>query len=280
MTKGEEGSEVLWFSANRNGEAEKLRVYLKPRPRLKNLMLDLDFSAIDIKNRGAQGNIFTRYAIHKVQLKEKGVSTLGGQKTWFDTASKRLNTEERGIWLGEFFDGDKLLAMTKSGMFYTTNFALVNRYDEDLGYIKKFDPQQVFSAVYFDAEQKLYYIKRFTLETSINPQSFIDEDNKDSYLVALNADDFPQLEVIFGGKHAKREPEYVDVAEFIGVKSFRAKGKRVTTFEVKKIQFVEPLQKQVEIEVEADDGSDDEDFANDIELDNSRSSKAVQGDLF
>ncbi|MDR2937854.1 MAG: DNA gyrase/topoisomerase IV subunit A, partial [Prevotellaceae bacterium] len=224
MTKGEEGSEILWFSANRNGEAEKLRVYLKPRPRLKNLVLDLDFSTIDIKGRGAQGNIFTRYAIHKIQLKEKGVSTLGGQKTWFDPATKRLNTEERGIWLGEFFEGDKLLAMTKSGLFYTTNFDLVNRYDEDLGYIKKFDPQQIFSAVYFDAEQKLYYIKRFTLETSINPQSFVDEDNKDSYLVALNADDFPQLEVIFGGKHAKREAEYIDVSEFISVKSFRAKG--------------------------------------------------------
>ncbi len=278
MTKGEEGSEILWFSANRNGEAEKLRVYLKPRPRLKNLILDLDFSTIDIKGRGAQGNIFTRYAIHKIQLKEKGVSTLGGQKTWFDPANKRLNTEERGIWLGEFFDGDKLLAMTKSGMFYTTNFDLVNHYDEDLGYIKKFDPQQIFSAVYFDAEQKLYYIKRFTLETSINPQSFIDEDNKDSYLVALNADEFPQLEVAFGGKHAKRDPEYIDVEEFIGVKSFRAKGKRVTTFEVQKIQFVAPLQKQVEVEVES--GDDDDEFATDIELENHDNSSAVQGNLF
>ncbi len=277
MTKGEEGSDILWFSANRNGEAEKLRVYLKPRPRLKNLILDVDFSQIDIKGRGAQGNIVTRYAIHKIQLKEKGVSTLGGQKTWFDPATKRLNTEERGIWLGEFFEGDKLLAMTKSGMFYTTNFDLVNRYDEDLGYIKKFDPQQIFSAVYFDAEQKLYYIKRFTLETSINPQSFIDEDNKDSFLVALNADDFPQLEVAFGGKHAKREPEYVDVEEFIGVKSFRAKGKRVTTLEVKKIQFVEPLQKQVEVEVE---GGSEEEFADDIELENHDNSNAVQGNLF
>ncbi|MDR0419557.1 MAG: DNA gyrase/topoisomerase IV subunit A, partial [Prevotellaceae bacterium] len=115
LTKGEEGSEVLWFTANRNGEAEKLRVYLKPRPRLKNLILDLDFSQIDIKGRQAQGNIFTRYAIHKIQLKEKGVSTLGGEKLWFDPTVKRLNTEERGIYLGEFFEGDKLLAMTKSG---------------------------------------------------------------------------------------------------------------------------------------------------------------------
>jgi topoisomerase-4 subunit A len=137
----------------------------------------------------------------------------------------------------------------------------------------------VFSAVYFDAEQKLYYIKRFTLETSINPQSFIDEDNKESRLIALNADDFPQLEVIFGGKHAKRETEYVDVEEFIGVKSFRAKGKRVTTFEVKKLQFVEPLQKQVEVEVEETDDSD-ENFSEDIEIDNEDNSNAVQGNLF
>jgi topoisomerase-4 subunit A len=281
MTKGEEGSEVLWFSANRNGEAEKLRIYLKPRPRLRNLILDLDFSLIDVKGRQSQGNIFTRHAIHKIQLKEKGVSTLGGQKTWFDPANKRLNTEERGVWLGEFFDGDRLLAMTKSGMFYTTNFDLINHYDDDLGYIKKFDPHQIFSAVYFDADQKMYYVKRFTLETSINPQSFIDEDNKDSFLVALSIDEFPQVEVTFGGKHAKREPEYIDVENFIGVKSFRAKGKRLTTFEVKKIRFVEPLEKQVA--PEADDSSDADsadNFDDDISADNVSGSKAVQGDLF
>ncbi|MDR1416131.1 MAG: DNA gyrase/topoisomerase IV subunit A [Prevotellaceae bacterium] len=282
MTKGEEGSEVLWFSANRNGEAEKLRIYLKPRPRLRNLVLDLDFSQIDVKGRQSQGNIFTRFAIHKIQLKEKGVSTLGGQKTWFDPANKRLNTEERGIWLGEFFEGDKLLAITKSGMFYTTNFDLVNHYDEDLGYIKKFDPHQIFSAVYFDADQKMYYIKRFTLETSINPQSFIDEDNKDSFLVALSIDEFPQVEVAFGGKHAKRAPEYIDVESFIAVKSFRAKGKRLTTFEVKKIQFVEPLARSVAPEPEDSSSSSEEssDFDEDISTDNVSGSKAVQGDLF
>ncbi|MDR1225895.1 MAG: DNA gyrase/topoisomerase IV subunit A [Prevotellaceae bacterium] len=276
LTKGAEGSELLWFTVNRNGEAEKLRVYLKPRPRLKNLVLELDFSLIEIKGRQAQGNIFTRYAIHKIQLKEKGVSTLGGQKTWFYPASKRLNTEERGIFLGEFFDGDKLLAMTKSGMFYTTNFDLVNRYDEDLGYIKKFAPAQIFSAVYFDADQKLYYIKRFTLETSINPQSFIDEDNKDSKLVVLNADEYPQLEVTFGGKHAKRDKEYIDVEEFIGVKSFRAKGKRITNFEVKEIRFVEPLQKHVEEEVI----TEDPETADDIDLSiKGGQGQAVQMDL-
>ncbi|MDR1343629.1 MAG: DNA gyrase/topoisomerase IV subunit A [Prevotellaceae bacterium] len=281
MTKGEEGSEILWFSVNRNGEAEKLRIYLKPRPRLRNLILDLDFSQIDVKGRQSQGNIFTRYAIHKIQLKEKGVSTLGGQKTWFDPANKRLNTEERGIWLGEFFEGDRLLAMTKSGMFYTTNFDLVNHYDEDLGYIKKFDPHQIFSAVYFDADQKMYYVKRFTLETSINPQSFIDEDNKASFLVALSIDEFPQVEVTFGGKHAKREPEYIDVENFIGVKSFRAKGKRLTTFEVKRIQFVEPLARSVAPEAEdSSDAGSDGDFDDDISLDNLSGSKAVQGDLF
>ncbi|MDR0687685.1 MAG: DNA gyrase/topoisomerase IV subunit A [Prevotellaceae bacterium] len=273
MTKGEEGTEVLWFSANRNGEAEKLRIYLKPRPRLRNLILDLDFGQIDVKGRQAQGNIFTRFAIHKIQLKEKGVSTMGGQKTWFDPASKRLNTEGRGIWLGDFFEGDRLLAITKSGMFYTTNFDLVNHYDDDLGYIKKFDPHQIFSAVYFDADQKMYYIKRFTLETSINPQSFIDEDNKDSHLIALSIDEFPQVEVTFGGKRAERVPEYIDVEKFIGVKSFRAKGKRLTTFEVKKVQFVAPLARQPEPE-DTGDG-----FGEDIDS-SIGGGKAVQRNLF
>jgi topoisomerase-4 subunit A len=276
LTKGTEGSELLWFTANRNGEAEKLRVYLKPRPRLKNLVLELDFSQIEIKNRGAHGNIVTRYAIHKILLKEKGVSTLGGQKTWFDLDSKRLNTEERGAWLGEFFEGDKLLAMTKSGMFYTTNFDLVNHYDEDLGYIKKFDPQQVFTAVYFDAEQRLYYVKRFTLETSVNPQSFVDEDNRDSKLITLSIDEYPQLEIAFGGKHARRGKEQVDVEAFIGVKSFRAKGKRLTTYEVRQIRFIEPLQRQAEPEPEADDANNGEDF----QLGGEDGGKAVQRDLF
>ncbi|MDR3329010.1 MAG: DNA gyrase/topoisomerase IV subunit A [Prevotellaceae bacterium] len=277
LTKGEEGSEVLWFSVNRNGEAEKLRVYLKPRPRLKHLVVDLDFGQIDVKGRQSQGNIFTRFAIHKIQLKEKGVATLGGQKTWFDPASKRLNTEERGSWLGEFFEGDSLLAMTKSGLFYTTTFDLVNHYDEDLGYIKKFDPQQVFSAVYFDAEQKLYYIKRFTLETSINPQSFVDEDNRDSYLVALNADERPRLLITFGGRHAKRPTECVDVEAFIGVKSFRAKGKRITTFEVKQVRFVQPLPRPAEPEPEAEAPAA---FEGDMEISPVAGSRAVQKNLF
>lgn len=283
MTKGEEGSEVLWFSANRNGEAEKLRIYLKPRPRLRNLILDLDFGQIDVKGRQSQGNIFTRFAIHKIQLKEKGVSTLGGQKTWFDPANKRLNTEERGIWLGEFFEGDRLLAMTKSGLFYTTNFDLVNHYDEDLGYIKKFDPQQVFSAIYFDADQKMFYLKRFTLETSINPQSFVDEDNRESRLVALSIDEFPQVEITFGGKHAKRAPEYVDVEKFIAVKSFRAKGKRLTTFEVKQTRFVAPLVRQPEPEAEPEPEAGDSGASDGFDGDADSSiggGKAVQGDLF
>ncbi|GHT74257.1 DNA topoisomerase IV subunit A [Bacteroidia bacterium] len=262
VTKGTEGSEILWFSANRNGEAEKLRVYLRPRPRLKNLLLELDFSQLEIKGRGAQGNIFTKFPIHKIQLKEKGVSTLGGQKMWFDTDIKRLNTEERGIFLGEFFEGDLLLAMTKSGMFYTTSFDLVNRYDEDLGYIKRFDPAAVFSAVYFDAAQKYYYIKRFTLETSVNPQSFIDEDNKDSRLIVLSDDTYPQIEITFGGKHRGRPKEYVDVEAFIGVKSFRAKGKRLTTYETQQICFVAPLQKQP-----AEPESDNVEFNYDNQMD-------------
>lgn len=243
VTRGTDGSQILYMSANANGEAEVLKVYFKPRPRIKPID-DLDFSKLAIKGRSAQGNIFSRYAIHKIVLKEKGESTLGGQKIWFDDSINRLNTEERGLYLGDFQGDDKLLAITKQGTFYTTNFDLINRYEGEIILIQKLDAKKVFSATYFDADQGYFYVKRFTFETSINPEKFIDENDK-SYLLELSQDTFPQLEVVFGGKHAKREPERIDVDEFIGIKSYRAKGKRITTFETKSIKFIEPLEKEV-----------------------------------
>jgi topoisomerase-4 subunit A len=218
LTKGTDGSEVLWLTANRNGEAEKLSVVLRQRPHLKNLILELDFSKIEIKGRGASGNIFTRYQISKTQLKEKGTSTIGGQKIWFDDTLKRLNSEERGTFLGEFAEGDRLLAISSSGTYSTTSFDLVNHYDDDTIYIKRLDRNTVLSAVYYDASQKYFYLKRFVPEPTTNPQNFVDEDNAASYLVAVSDDAHPLLEVKFGGSRLIPK-ELVDVAQFIGVKS-------------------------------------------------------------
>jgi topoisomerase-4 subunit A len=234
----------LWFTANPNGEAEVLKIYLKPRPKLKKLIFDFDFGALAIKGRGSMGNILSRYAIHKIVLKEKGASTFGGHQIWFDHDIQRLNAEARGELLGEFLTGDRILAVTQQGLFYTTNFDLSNRYEQQLLLIEKFDAKKVYSATYYDAELGSCYVKRFTFEPSDNtPQLFI-SDTAGSYLLEITSDHFPQLEVTFKGKHARREPEYVDVDEFIGVKSFRAKGKRVTTYDVKTISFIEPLEKE------------------------------------
>ena len=242
LTKGTAGSQILYFSANPNGEAEILKVYFKPRPRLKNLITELDFSELVIKGRQSIGNIFTKYAIHKIVLKEKGESTLSGRQIWFDESINRLNVDGRGTLLGEFTGDDKIIVIMKQGAYFTTNFDLSNRYDEDILLIEKYNADIVFSAIYFDGEQKYFYLKRFKFEQSYAPQRFIDE-SQDSYLVEISQDEFPQVEITFKGKHAKRAAEFVDADEFIGVKSSRAKGKRISTFDVDEIKFIEPLEK-------------------------------------
>ncbi|MDR0420696.1 MAG: DNA gyrase/topoisomerase IV subunit A [Prevotellaceae bacterium] len=243
LTKGTANSQVLYFSANANGEAEILKIYFKPRPRLKNLITELDFSALAIKGRQSIGNIFTKYAIHKIVLKEKGESTLSGRQIWFDKSINRLNAEGRGILIGEFAGDDKILVITKQGIYFTTNFDLSNRYDEDILSIEKYCPDTVFSTIYFDSEQKYFYVKRFKFEISNAPQRFIDE-NQQSYLVGISQDEYPQIEVTFKGKHAKRSAEFIDVEQFIGEKSFRAKGKRISTFEVDTVKFIKPFEKK------------------------------------
>ena len=241
-TKGAEHSQVLYFSANPNGEAEVLKVFFRPRQRMKKLVDELDFAKLEVRSRNAAGNIFSRNAIHKITLKNKGVSTLGGLKIWLDSDTSKLNVDARGVCLGEFFGGDRILAVSKQGMYYTTSYELVNRY-EGMILVQKFNPRQVFSAVYFDAEQNYFYLKRFTFEPSVNPERFIDE-HPDSYLVAISQDEFPQIELNFGSKR-QRPSERVDVEEFIAVKSHRAKGKRLAQANVESVKFIEPLEKEV-----------------------------------
>lgn len=243
LTQGKESSQVLWFTANPNGEAEVLKVYLKPRPKLKKLIFEFDFANLAIKGRASMGNILSKNPVHKIQLKSKGVSSFGGQSIWFDQDINRLNTDSRGLFLGEYLPTDKILVICKTGDYYTTNFDLSNRYQGEIKIIEKLDTQKVYTATYFDAEMNAFYVKRFSFEPSDNSVQLFISEAPGSYLVEICEDKYPQLEINFGGKHSKRPQEYIDVEEFIGKKSFRAKGKRITTYEVDTILFTTPLDK-------------------------------------
>ena len=243
LTKGEEGSRLLYLSVNPNGEAEVLRVYLRPKPRLKKTILDLDFSELAIKGRSAQGNIFTRNAIHKIVKKEEGVSTLGGRKIWFDDTVLRINADEQGKYLGEFSGNDKILIVRKDGTYQTTNYDLTNHFHDNILEIKKFDENEIATVIFWDAEQQFYYLKRFQFEYSEKEQRFIG-DHPDSKLNLVSFETYPQFELKFGGKHAFKENLRVDADEFIAVKGFKARGKRLSTFSIEKIKEIEPLVKE------------------------------------
>jgi topoisomerase IV subunit A len=240
LTQGTEGSEILYFSENPNGEAEVLRVALKPKPRIRNLIFEFDMAGQTIKGRSAMGNILSKLEVHKIALKRKGESTLGGRKIWFEPEVLRLNTDGRGSYLGEFHSDEQILVLCKDGSFYNTNFDLSNHYDDNVLVIEKFKPDTVWSAVYFDAEHQYHYVKRFQVESSAKPQRFIG-DHPNSYLVSATKVDYPRLEVKFGGDDKDKEKMIVEVAEFIGVKGFKAKGKRLTTYQVARIKELEPL---------------------------------------
>ncbi len=240
LTQGEPGSRIVYFSANPNGEAETVKVILKPKPRQKILTFEKDFSEIAIKGRQSMGNILTKADVHKITLKQRGASTLGGRKVWFDFDVLRLNYDGRGEFLGEFHSNDLILIVGKDGEFYTTNFDVSNHYDTDILRVEKFNENKVWTCALFDAEQKYFYLKRFTLEASAKKQSFIG-DNKNSYIQTLTDTAYPRISVDFGGGDAHRETLVVDAEEFIGVKSFKARGKRLTTFQVSAIKEIEPI---------------------------------------
>jgi len=240
LTKGASGSRVLYFSANANGEAEVIKVWLKPRPGMKKLVFEYDFAGLAIKGRDAQGNLLSKFDIHKVTLMQKGISTLGGRKIWFDEEVLRLNTDGRGLYLGEFQGEDRVLVVQRNGTFYTTDFDLTNHYKDAYLLMEKFSPEKVWSAVFYDAEQEFYYLKRFKFENLSKEVSFIGE-AEDSRLVCLSGVKHARFEVCFGGRQENRPPEVVDAVSFIGEKSYKARGKRLTTFDVQTIREVEPL---------------------------------------
>jgi len=240
LTRGTAGSKIVYFSANPNGEAEVIRVHHKPKARLKKLIFEFDFGQLAIKGKSSMGNILTRNAVHKIALKEKGLSTLGGRKIWFDDAVFRLNVDGRGLFLGEFSADDKILVISKNGYFRVTGFDLSNHFEDNILIIEKYRTGKVYSAVYWDPEQKFYYVKRFTIEESEKPLCFINED-PESKLISLTEVEYPRFEIHFGGKNKDRENEIIEVAEFINIKSYKAKGKRLTSYMVDNIQEIEPV---------------------------------------
>lgn len=240
ITQGKDGSRVFYFSANPNAEAEVIRATLKPKPRLKNLVIEKDFCDIAIKGRQSMGNILTKNDVHRITLKHKGGSTLGGREVWFDRDVLRFNYDNRGDYLGEFLSEDLVLVISTTGEYRTTNFDLSNHFDKDILIIKKFDPNKVWTVALWDADQRYYYLKRFQLEPSVKPVNFLGE-NSQSKMMLITGKTYPRIEVVFGGGDAFREALIVDAEEFISVKSYKARGKRMTTFEVAAINELEPI---------------------------------------
>lgn len=257
VTKGTQGSRILYFSANMNGEAETVKVILKPKPRQKLLVFEKDFSEVAIKGRGSMGNLLTKAEIHKISLKQKGSSTLGGRMVWFDRDILRLNYDGRGEELGEFQSEDLILVVQQNGEFYTTNFDLSNHYEDNILVIEKNDSMKVWTAVYYDADQKYFYLKRFLLEGTVRKQNFLGENPKNR-LMLLTDEVYPRIEVVFGGHDAFREPLVLDAEEFIGVKGFKAKGKRISTFEIEVINELDPIRFAPKIDQKQEEREEEE----------------------
>ena len=269
LTQGKPGSKVLYFTANPNGEAEVIKVILKPNPKLKRVFFDKDFSELAIKGRQSMGNMLTKLDVSKITLKSQGVSTLGGRKVWFDPDVKRLNYDEQGNFLGEFNSNDQILVILKSGDFYLTNFDLNNHFEDNLLRIEKYNANKVWTVALFDQDQSGFlYVKRFGMEATTRRQNFLGE-NPENQMLILTDVAFPRLLVTMGGNDSFREPIEVDAEEFISVKSFKARGKRVTTNNVAKVEELEPTRfpepesepEQVEEELpeeeETEEGIDD-----------------------
>ena len=257
ITTGEPGSQIVWFSANHNGEAETVRIQLRPKPKLKKATFEYDFSTLAIKSKTARGNLVSKFQVQKITLRSKGVSTISGKDIWYDTDIQKLNEDGHGLYLGQFDTDDKVLAIFRNGTFYTTSFDLVNRYQGDVLKIEKLDTDKTYTALYWDASVKAFYVKRFSFIVSDNnPVSFISDAPK-SYLVDLSEDKYPQYEITW--KLEDKPVDIVDAEQWIGKKGIAAKGKKCSDRgEVKSVRFVEPLVKDEPDEIEVMDIMDPE----------------------
>ncbi|MBR6899388.1 MAG: DNA gyrase/topoisomerase IV subunit A [Bacteroidales bacterium] len=251
LTKGTKGSKVLYFTANPNGEAEVITVHHVSKPKLKKTSFDFDFKTLAIKGRQSMGNILTRNAVRSINLKDEGVSTLSARKIWFDESVKRLNVNEAGRFLGEFKGNDKILALMQSAVYRTTNFDLANHYDDDLVELRKYNPQAILTVLYRSADG-YPYLKRFIPEPADRKTPILDDDG--SSLLSFSFDYYPRLEVVYNPESGKKiASEIIEVEDFIGVKSIKAKGKRVTTFAVDAFNWLSPLKPDPEPSDEPED---------------------------
>ena len=275
MTPGKLGTKIMWFSANSNGEAEVVKVTLKPKPRLKTLQFDVDFGELAIKGKQSQGNIVTKNEVHRFSLKEKGASTLGGREVWFDPDVLRINYDGRGNYLGEFSGNDQVLVILKNGEYYMSTFDQSNHYEDNILRIEKFRPGHVWTAVLNDADQGYPYIKRFTFEPTNKKQRFLGE-NENSTLIILSDAPGTRIEVTFGGGDAFRGTMEIDAMEFIAVKSYKAKGKRISNFEIASIVELEPR----EVENAEEEVENDAETAEDVEeIEPERSDDEVRDEI-
>lgn len=261
LTIGTPGSRVCYFTANPNGEAEIIKITLDvdPTKKKQNIFIEKDFSEIMIKGRASRGNLLSKKSIHRIGLKSHGHSTLGGRKVWFDPDVNRINYEEHGNLLGEFWDGDSILVVLDNGDFYITNFDANNHYETNIQRIEKWKPHKIWTAVLYDADNEGYpYVKRFLMEAIKKHQNYLG-DNPNSKLVLLTDAAYPRLQVTFGGVDAVRPPLEIDVESFIGVKGFKAKGKRISTFNIDNIEELEPLRMPEEETADDNEADDKED---------------------
>ena len=262
LTQGSPGSKVVYFTSNPNGEAEVIKVMLRPNPRLRNTIIERDFSDIAIKGRQSMGNILTKNEVHRVTLKRHGSSTLGGRQVWFDRDILRINFDNHGEYLGEFHNDDKILVVLDNGDFYLSPIDLNNHYEDNILRIEKYDPSKVWTAILYDASQQNYpYLKRFTLDASARKQNCFG-DNKENRLVWFSETPYPRIQVMFGGDDSFREPLVIETDEFIAVKSYKARGKRLTTYTIDEIIELEPT--RVPVEPEPVDDADEENTSDNV----------------
>ena len=277
LTQGTPGSRVMYFTANPNGEAEVVKVTLDPEPKKKkqNIFLEKDCSEIAIKGRTAKGNLLTKKSVHRVTLKSHGRSTLGGRKVWFDPDVNRINYEEHGRLLGEFNDGENILVVLDGGDFYITDFDVNNHFEKGIRIIEKWNPEKVWTAVLFDADNEGYpYVKRFLMDATKRRQNYIGE-NLNSQLVLLTDTVYPRIQVTFGGNDAVRPPMEIDVESFIAVKGFKAKGKRIATWQIDKIEELEPLRMPDPVTIEDDDEDETDTHAEETDPDAGKSQQQI-----
>ena len=284
ITQGTAGSRVIYFTANPNGEAEIIKCTMEPdlTKKRQSIFLEKDFSDILIKGRAAKGNLLTKRTIRRIGLKSHGHSTLGGRKVWFDPDVNRINYDENGRFLGEFNDDDSILVVLDNGEFYITNFDVNNHYEDNIIRLEKWDEHKIWTAILYDADNQGYpYIKRFTMDATKRHQNFMGE-NPNCKLILLTDTVYPRIKVTYGGVDAIRPAEEIDAEQFIAQKSFKAKGKRLTTWKIESIEELEPTrfpEPPSEDNDEEPDGSDSENEGENLDPDAGKSEQQVIDEL-